>query len=269
MPHSTGNDATNGSSPAATSKFLSQVGSYPVVTDTVNTIKNNPYGAKTLELADGAYQKFGKPVEPYLETPYSYAKPYVTKADELASSGLGKVEERFPIVKEDTQTVVGTAKSYVFWPSKLVGDGRDYVLGTWNGMSSVLQFYSDQRLTIAVLDEYTKTSRHNSRGSGLQTSVLALVSTQLKISSDFFQLIADFLGPKYEESKKKSADYVSQAQDTAQHYGQVGREKLDQYAHVGQQKSEEILGQAKEGKEQAKSSAREGKEQVKERAGGK
>ena len=128
MPHATDDmssqTTSNGEQPS--SKFINHVTSYPVVNDSIETFKQNPYGKKSLEIADGAYQKFGKPVEPYLQTPYSYAKPYVSKADELADSGLGSVESRFPIVKEDTHTVVDTAKSYAFWPFS-------YVLSTWDG----------------------------------------------------------------------------------------------------------------------------------------
>jgi len=126
---------TNGGE--ASSKFLSHVTSYPVVNDGIETFKQNPYGKKSLELANDTYQKYGKAVEPYLETPYSYAKPYVAKADELADSGLAQVDSHFPLVKEDTDTVVDTAKSYVFWPFKVVGDGKDYVLNTWSGKSAL------------------------------------------------------------------------------------------------------------------------------------
>jgi len=136
MPHATDNttmDGSDHSSSSSSSKFLSHVTSYPVVNDGIETFKQNPYGKKSLELANDTYRKYGKPVEPYLETPYNYARPYVAKADELAASGLGHVDTHFPIVKEDTHTVVDTAMGYVFWPFKLAGDGRDYVLKTWSG----------------------------------------------------------------------------------------------------------------------------------------
>ena len=137
MPHAiddmTSQTFTNGEQPS--SKFINHVTSYPVVNDSIETFKQNPYGKKSLEIADGAYQKFGKPVEGYLQTPYSYAKPYVSKADELADSGLGSVESRFPIVKEDTNTVVDTAKSYAFWPFS-------YLYGTWDGKLTLKRHYS-------------------------------------------------------------------------------------------------------------------------------
>lgn len=129
MPHATNGNMsmTNGESPS--SKFISHVASYPVVNDGIETFKQHSVGKKSLELADGAYQRVGKPVEPYLQQGFSYVKPYYEKADSMADSGLGHVDQRFPIVKEETHTVVDTAKSYAFWP-------YNYVSSTWNGTPS-------------------------------------------------------------------------------------------------------------------------------------
>ena len=137
MPHATGTEQPllNGDGPS--SKFLSHLNSYPVVSDGVETFKSNSYGRKSLELADSAYARFGKPVEPYLETPINYAKPYVAKADELADSGLGHVESRFPIVKENTNTIVDKSKSVIYWPFQVANDGKDYVVNTWTGKASL------------------------------------------------------------------------------------------------------------------------------------
>ena len=136
MPHATTTTTTtmtNGDSPKNSSKFLTHLSSYPVVSDSVSTFQNHPYGKKSLEIADGVYTKYGKAVEPYLEKPYGYAKPYVAKADELADSGLSHVDERFPIVKEETTSLVEKGKGVVWWPFAVAGQGRDYVVGTWNG----------------------------------------------------------------------------------------------------------------------------------------
>lgn len=129
MPHATDEMANMTNGETGGSKTLSHVTSYPVVNDAIETFKQHPVGKKSLELADGAYQRFGKPVEGYLETPYSYAKPYVNKADELADSGLQTVDSHFPIVKEDTHTLIDTAKGYIFWP-------YSYVVETYNGKPS-------------------------------------------------------------------------------------------------------------------------------------
>ncbi|KAI5363586.1 putative melanoma-associated antigen [Septoria linicola] len=226
MAHAT-ETLTNGDK--SQSKFLSHLTSYPAVHDGIETYKTNPYGKKSLELADGAYARFGKPVEPYLQKPYGYAAPYVQKADELADSGLSKVETHFPIVKEDTNTVVDTAKSYAFWP-------YNYISGTWN-------------------DEYTKTARHNDRGPGISTAIMALISVNLKIAADVFQVLADTLGPKYEESKKKSADYVRNAQENLNGVKENAQQKASEAQKAGEEKKEQAKDQAKQTKDEAKKQA--------------
>jgi len=238
---------TNGEKPS--SKFISHATSYPIVHDGIEQFKQHPVGKKSLEVADGAYQKFGKPVEPYLETPYSYVKPYVTKADELADSGLNHVDARFPIVKEDTNALFDKSKSLAFWP-------YNYVMQTWRGKHIRPAVFVAIILTV-IADEFEKTAKHNDRGYGISTSVMAIVSTELKIASDFFQAVADFLGPKYEEGKKKGADYVRQAEETTEHYKQIGQDKVNEYANAGQQKADELKSETEKKKDQAKQHAQE------------
>ncbi|KXS94441.1 hypothetical protein AC578_5197 [Pseudocercospora eumusae] len=238
MPHSTTETLTNGDK--SSSKFLSHLTSYPAVHDGIETYKANPYGKKSLEVADGAYVRFAKPVEPYLQKPYSYAQPYVQKADELADASLTKVEGHFPIVKEDTTTIVDTAKGYIFWP-------YSYLTGTFN-------------------DEYEKTAKHNNRGQGVGTLVQATISTQLRIASDFFQAVADILGPKYEEGKKKGSEYVRDVKDNADHYKQIGQEKLNEYTKHGQQKVDEAQKVGQQKADEAKDQAKQTKEEAKQKA---
>lgn len=239
MPHAT-ETLTNGDKPSNSSKFLSHLTSYPAVHDGIETYKANPYGKKSLELADGAYSRFGKPVEPYLEKPYGYAKPYVQKADELADSGLTKVEGHFPIVKEDTNTVIDTAKSYAFWP-------YNYLSNAWQ-------------------DEYQKTAQHNNRGAGLTTLILALVSVQLRVASDALIVASQIVGPRYEKSKTKGADYVNIAKDNVNHFKDNASAELNHYANRGQQKANEAQKAGEEKAQQAKNEAKGAKEEVKKQA---
>ena len=123
-------------------------------------------------------------------------------------------------------------------------------------------------------DEYKKTINHKDRGPGLSTSLMAIVSTELKLASDLFQAIADFLGPKYEESKKKGSDYVRQAQDKAQDYQQIGQDKAQElqnksqaYQRAGHENIDEYSKAYLDRKEQAKDQASKTKEDVKARAG--
>jgi len=111
-------------------------------------------------------------------------------------------------------------------------------------------------------DEYQKTSKHKNRGNGVTTLVLAIISTELKIASDFFQAVADFLGPKYEEGKQKGAEYVQYAQDTAEHYKEVGKDRLEEAKKIGQQKSEEAQQVADEKTEKAKKEAEKTKDEA-------
>ena len=131
MPHSTGNAVVNGSS-SPSSKTLTKISSYPAVASGIDHFKANPLGRRSIDVVNGTYARFGKPVEGLLETPYSYAKPYVNKADELGEKALETVDSKFPIVNEQPGTIYETGKSWVFWP-------YTYALDAWTGKSSSFQ----------------------------------------------------------------------------------------------------------------------------------
>lgn len=204
MPHAEENKMsqtqtlTNGDSK---SQFLSHLKSYPIVSDGVDTVKSNQYGAKSIEIADAAYSKVGKPLEPHLRGPYSYAKPYVEKADHLADQALTSIDNRFPIVKQDTNTIFDNVKSIAFWPFSVANSSKDYVLRTWE-------------------DEYNKTVKRNGRGPGVWTFGLSVISTEMRIASDGLQIAADFLGPKKEKAEQKASDYAGQAKQKKDSYAQ-------------------------------------------------
>lgn len=237
---------TNGDKPH--SQFLDRLTSYPAVSDAVDTVKGNAVGQKGLELTDAAYQRFGKPVLPYLQTPYSYAAPYLAKADSLADSGLGTVENHFPIVKEDTNTIVDQVKgTTLYYPFKLTGQTKDYLLNTWS-------------------DEYKKTSEHGDRGPGLTTSVLALISTELRFASDAYQTVVNYLGPKKEEAQNN-------AQDAYQKMSAMGQEKMSQAQQFGQTKmnqANDLVNQAQskgqEKADEAKKTGQQAQQKAQEKA---
>jgi hypothetical protein len=169
---------TNGDKPS--SKVLSHLQSYPVIQDSLELYKTNPYGAKSLSVANTIYNKFVSPFQPYLQTPYSYLSPYIERADDLGDTGLSKVDTTFPIVKEDTNKLKETVQSYAFLPLTLAGQGKQYVLGTFN-------------------DEYSKT-----RGDGgLVKLAKAAISTELKIGHDGFNLVVGYLNKRKQETSKK------------------------------------------------------------------
>jgi len=175
-----GEPMTNGEKPH--SRVLSHITSYPVVSDSINLYKSNPYGQKTISLASTAYSKFAAPVLPYLQGPYSLVAPYVEKADSLADDGLGKVESKFPIIKEDTNKIKGTVLDYAFFPLRLAGQGKDYVYGTWN-------------------DELSKTG-----GEGIVKLAKAAISTELKLGLDAYHAVTGYLTKGKEATKKKVAE---------------------------------------------------------------
>jgi len=174
-------DATvNGDMPH--SAFFSHLSSYPVVSDSIKTIKENPYGAKSIDLTNAGYAKFVKPALPYVETPASYAKPYVAKVDELGDKVLTKFEEQVPIVKSETKEIEGTIKGYLGWPFEKANSTKDWALSTYG-------------------DEYKKCG-----GDGVVAGGKAVVTTSLIMSSDVLKWISSFLQAKKEEAKEVVQD---------------------------------------------------------------
>ena len=158
---------TNGETPQ--SRVLSHLHSYPVVHDSVEFYKSNPYGAKSLTLFNNTYNSFVAPFHPYLKTPYSYISPYLTRADELGDSSLSKLEQRVPIVKEDTNKLKELAFSPVV-----------YVVGTYQ-------------------DEYKKTQGPE----GLVKTFKAGISTELKVVHDAFNFAVEYWNKGRQQASKK------------------------------------------------------------------
>jgi len=151
--------------------------SYPLISDGISTFKANPYGQKSLDLADSGYTKFAKPYLPYFSKPYGYVAPYVAKADSIGDKGLSKVDEKFPIVKEETEKIKGTIFDYAGYPLKLAGDGKAYLFDTYSS-------------------EYKKCG-----GDGYVAGGKAVISTSLVITSESLAWISAFLGAKKEQAK--------------------------------------------------------------------
>lgn len=172
---------TNGEKPS--SQFIGHLTSYPVVSDSIGFYKENPYGAKSLSLAHDVYQRFFTPFQPYLEGPYSYVAPYVTKADSLGDAGLKKIDSTFPIVKEETATLKGKVTDVAMFPIVLGSQGKDYVFST----------YSEQR---------KGADQEKGLISKAVAEAKALLFTEYKIGSDAFHILTSFLTQKKEEGKK-------------------------------------------------------------------
>ncbi|KAG5291134.1 CAP20 [Histoplasma capsulatum G186AR] len=125
-----GEPIVNGEKPS--SQFLHHLSTLPVVSASLTYIKNHPYGQKSLQLADQGYANYAKPVLPFFSKPYNYVAPYVAKADSLSNEGLKRVEDRFPIVKKDTETIKGALKGYIHMPFRVVEEGKKHVLQVYS-----------------------------------------------------------------------------------------------------------------------------------------
>lgn len=152
--------------------------SYPVVSDSISTFKSNPYGQKSLSLADQGYNSLIAPFLPYAQRPYGYVKPYVAKADSLAEGGLTKVDHTFPIVKEDTQKIKSSVLNLALLPFRVAGSSKDYVYNTYSG-------------------EYKKCG-----GDGFISGGKALITTGLVVTSDTLSFLSSFVGQKKEQTKE-------------------------------------------------------------------
>ena len=104
-----------------------------MVHDSLEFYKSHPYGAKSLSFAHNTYNSFIAPLHPYLQTPYSYLSPYLSRADELGDASLSKVDTRFPIVKEQPETIYETIKNWVLWPVT-------YAKDAWTGTTSLSSY---------------------------------------------------------------------------------------------------------------------------------
>jgi len=186
MPHSEITSPTmsppqvNGDSTSPSSAFLSHLFSYPLISDTVSTIKDNPYGKRSLDLTSEGYEKFASPLLSYFAKPYQYVSPYVKKADSIGDNTLSTIDSKFPIVKKPTGELYSDGKSIVFFPLKKGSEGKDYVFSTYN-------------------TEVKKVG-----GEGIVTYGKAAVSTGLIVSTEALSWLGDFLKGKKAEAKEVS-----------------------------------------------------------------
>lgn len=163
---------------------LQHISSYPAVNDGISFFKENPYGAKSIEVTNAGYAKFVKPALPYLETPAAYAKPYAAKADEFGDKFLTKVDERIPIIKSETQDIKKTIGDFVYWPITKGTETKEWVFNTYG-------------------NEYKKCG-----GDGYFASGKAALSTPLILSSDVLHWLSSFLQAKQQQAQEVVAEHT-------------------------------------------------------------
>ncbi|KAI0502811.1 hypothetical protein F5B22DRAFT_631792 [Xylaria bambusicola] len=176
----------NGEVPPS-SATLSHLTGYPVVNDGITYFKKNPYGQKSIDLSDSAYQTFVKPIFPYLDRPYRYVEPYVKRADAFGDDTLSRIDERIPALKKSTDELVSDGKSIVFFPVRKGLETKDHITDVYNS-------------------EYKKVG-----GEGIITSGKALISTSLFVTSEALTWVGDYLRAGKVRAKEASHDVTRQA----------------------------------------------------------
>ena len=189
-----------------------------------------------MELTQTGYNKFVAPVVPYAKGPYGYVAPYVAKADSLASDGLTKVDNTFPIVKEDTEKIKGSVIDFAYFPFRLANDSKNYVLNTYGS-------------------EYKKCG-----GDGYVSGGKALITTSMVVTSDTLAWLSSFLSAKKQESQDFASTKYKQGQDYAHRTSNYVNEKSGEAIKYAQQKSEQAKEMAYQKADEAKSKGQEAKD---------
>ncbi|KAH0605919.1 uncharacterized protein H6S33_004376 [Morchella sextelata] len=182
---------TNGE--AVTLKSLDHLASYPIISDSITTFKGYPLGQRSINITHSAYSTFIAPFSSYL----SKAAPLVNRADDLAESSLGKLEERFPIVKEPTENI---KNSVVGYPKKLAGEA--YARG--------LELANDTKEYVCTVYG-EELNRQGSGEKGYIPMAKAGVTTGLVVSSDLMSYIASYLGKKSKKANGKLEEIKNDA----------------------------------------------------------
>ncbi|KAI0906680.1 hypothetical protein F4824DRAFT_448905 [Ustulina deusta] len=176
----------NGEVPPS-SATLSHLSGYPVVNDGIAYFKKNPYGQKSIELGDSAYQTFAKSILPYLNKPYQYVSPYVKKADAIGDDALSRIDERIPALKKPTDELVSDGKAIVYFPVRKGMETKGHIVDVYNS-------------------EYKKVG-----GDGYVTSGKALISTGLFVTSEALTWVGDILRAGKVHTKEAAHDASRQA----------------------------------------------------------
>ena len=174
----------------------------------ISMYQKNSLGAKSIATFQSLYNRFGQPILPYLQTPYSIISPYLAKADTFGDSSLKAVDDRFPALKSTNfEKLKGTASDYAHYPFQLAGDGKGYVTKTYD-------------------EEYSRAG-----GQGLGTTGKAMVSTQVHITSDFLEAVSSYLRPKKDELQAEFEKTKKAGSEKVQKTKKMAQEKQDDLLH--------------------------------------
>lgn len=203
---------TNGEPSPASSAFVSHLASYPAVDDSVSYIKSTQLGQRGIAASNTAFDQFVKPLSPYIAKANGYASPYVHKVDELADSGLGYIDSKFPIVKEPTDTIKEKVQSTVGYPMKKTSDIVAFGAGFAHESKDYLfKVYSD---------EYSKMG--GEKQAGVVPAAKASVTTSLIISTQLINWLISIVLAKKEQAKEKKPELEAKIQEFGQEVKQDG-----------------------------------------------
>ena len=132
-------------------------------------------------------------------------------------------------MKEDTEKLKGVVMDYAYFPFRLVGDSKNYVLDTYSS-------------------EYKKCG-----GDGYVAGSKAMITTGLVVTSDTLSWLSTFLGQKKEEGTDFAAKKYGAASDYA-------HDKSGRAMKFAEEKSEQAKNLAYQKKEQGKDMAADAKE---------
>lgn len=190
-------NGTTEAAPVPFNKVISHLKSFPVISDSISTLQAHPIGQRSISIYSTACDTILKPITPYLVKANEIASPYVSKADDIADQGLGKVEAKFPILKEPTENV----KSRVMQipsPKKIAGDLYGTGLDFANQKKEyVLSLYNVER------------AKDGSQGFILPAAKAGLTTTFV-VAQDGFQWIVDHLAYRKESVTDEKANGVRQ-----------------------------------------------------------
>lgn len=170
-------------------KVINHLKTFPVVSDSLSAMQQHPLGQRSISITSTAYDKFLKPFTPYFVKVNEYASPYVSKADEFADQGLGKVEATFPILKEPTENVKIKVTEQLQSPKKIAGN----LYGTGLSLANEKKDYVSK----VYHDELAKDGNN-----GYLLAAKAGITTSFVVATDGFQWVVETLSKKAPATEK-------------------------------------------------------------------
>lgn len=171
----------------ANSTQSQHITSYPLISDSLDYVKQNPYGQKGLQLTDSAYKAFAKRLPPLLTKPYEYVSPYVKKADSMSDGALSQLDERFPALKKPTHELWTDGKNLVFFPVHKGAETKEHVFTVYGS-------------------EYKKVG-----GDGVVTTGKALISTGMVVAVEALNWMSGMMKAGETKAKEMSVEAANRA----------------------------------------------------------